>query len=497
MKTLLFTILSAGFLLTQKSAHAQNPKVTFEQIQEQCNGIEQSKRVRISVSNFSVAAQTAKGQFGTELAEMLTNALQNVNCFNVLLSTKDLNDINEEIVAGQAGYTAQGSSPKSGNMKGAQVIVTGKITEFSQGESSAGAMGLTFGGNKAKIGFIIKLINPETREIIDSKSINVEGSANGFRGLKAGGLKLGGSTQNNKALSDACEKGIIKAVEFIAASKDKMPYPEGGSPAAKKFDAASCNMLKAAYVPKIMVILPEFHITRRIPDPAGETEINRKLIEAGFPVVDPAIYATIRNGAKFEEAAKNPAAAISLGKQFGADIVIFGEAFSQLAGTTNGQTSCRARVEVRAVKTSDAIIIATNGLEAGALDIAEFVAAKSALRSAASLIGDYLLEQFCSKNISFKGKSNASSATKTTAPQQNMEVTEINVQNTDYGKLKPLLDLLKTKGNITEKTISDGTGNIKFEHAASLDIADLIESKLGTKYSIKDMSAEKITLISK
>ncbi len=493
MKKVFVSLLSAGLVLTALSGNAQDPKVSIEKIDEQCKGLEYNKRVRLSVASFTVATPSATGQFGGELSEMLTNALQNVNCFNVLLSTKDLGDITEEINAGQAGYTSAGSSPQTGKMKGAQVIVTGKVTEFAVGESSGGAFGINVGSNKAKIGFIIKLINPETREIIDSKSINVDGSANGFKGLKLGGLKVAGSTKNNKALADACEKGIIQAIQFIAASKDKMPYPEGGNVVAKKFDAANCTLLQAAYVPKIMVILPEFHITSRIPDPAGETEINRMLIEAGFPVVDPSMFATIRNGAKFNQAAKNPAAAISMGKEFGADIVIFGEAFSQLAGTTNGQTSCRARVEVRAVKTSDAIMIATNGLEAGALDIAEFVAAKSALRSAANLTATYLLEQFCSKNIVFtgKGKSTATFASKS------LNVTDITVQNTDYSKLKLLLDLLATKGKVLEKSINDGTATVKFEHVPAVDAGDLIDSKLGTKFSIKDLSTGKITLVSK
>jgi len=496
MNKLLTALLITALLLNFSISKAQKPKVSIEEIKEQCTGIDFKKRVRISVSSFTVATPKANGQFGGELAEMLTNALQNVNCFIVLLSTKDLGDINEEIVAGQAGYTAAGSSPASGKMKGAQVIVTGKITEFAEGVSSGGAFGIKIGGNKAKIGFVLKLINPETREIIDSKSFNVEGSANGFKGMSVFGLKTVGSTQNNKALADACEKGIVKAVEFIAASKDKMPYPDGGDPAVKKFDASNCTMLKGAYIPKIMVILPEFHITSRIPDPAGETEINRKLIEAGFPVVDPSMFATIKNGAKFIEAAKNPAAAISLGKEFGADIVIFGEAFSQLAGTTNGQTSCRARVEVRAVKTSDAIMIATNGMEAGALDVAEFVAAKSALRSAASLIGDYLLDQFCSKNVTFQGKA-GNKNTSGTVTAKSLKLTEIIVENADYSKVKPLLDLLATKGKVTEKSINNGQASIKFEHAANVDVADLIDSKLGAKFSIKDLAVDKITVVSK
>ncbi|WP_276975379.1 hypothetical protein [Flavobacterium filum] len=203
------------------------------------------------------------------------------------------------------------------------------------------------------------------------------------------------------------EKGIIEAVQFISLAKDDLPFPEAQNSGPKVFSKANCGLLNKPYVPKIMVILPEFHITQRIPDPAAETEINRKLIEAGFPVVDPAMFATKENEVAFINAAKNPMAAISMGKEFGADIVIYGEAFSQRTGTQGKQVTCRARVEVKAVRTDDSTIVAAHGLEAGALDNAEFVAAKSALRSAGELVVDYLLEQFCSKDLEFekpKGK---------------------------------------------------------------------------------------------
>jgi hypothetical protein len=367
----------------------------------------------------------------------------------------------------------------------------GKVTEYAEGKSALQLPGIAVGGNKAHIGFIIQLINAETREIIESKSIDVDGKSNGFQGASLFGLRMVGSIAN-KAVADACEKGIIQAVEFIASRKDKMLLPEANSGVytAKKFDASNCLLLKTSAVPKVMVILPEFHITQRIPDPAGETEIIRRLVEAGFPVVDAAMYASIRGSAKFDEAAKNPVKAISLGKEFGADIVIYGEAFSQRAGVQNNtQVSCRARVEVRAVKTSDANIIAANGLEAGALDNAEFVAAKSALRSAASLTSDYLLEQFCTKNISIAQKKGVSN---TTTP---LTFSEVNVTGADYSKIKPLLDLLTLRGKITEKSLSNGISIIKLEHKGSTDaIVEAIDTKLGASFSITSFENGKISL---
>ena len=93
----------------------------------------------------------------------------------------------------------------------------------------------------------------------------------------------------------------------------------------------------------------------------------------------------------------------------------------------------------------------------------------------------------------FEGKGQSKSA----AASKSMKLTEIVVQNAEYSKLKPLLDLLATKGKVAGKEINDGVATIKFEHAPGVDLADLIDSKLGTKFSIKDLSGDKITLVAK
>ena len=476
-------------------------KVAFDEIKPQCPDAPPSKKVRISVSSFEVSTINNPGQLGDELAQMLTDALQNVNCFNVLLSSKDSKQLTDEIKFGQSGNTEDGSAPQTGKMKGAQVIVLGKVTSFSSGGKSGGAFGINVtGGNKAKVSFIIQLINAETRELITSKSIETEGKTGGFSGVKVLGLNAAGGTNNN-AVQDAVHKGIIAAVEYIAAHKDLLPLPDVTGPAtAKSYSPANCAVLNSPHPPKVMVIIPEYHIGQRIPDPAAETEINRKFLEAGFQVVDPAMFATINNSVEFKDAAADPAKAISIGKQFGADIVVYGEGFSQRpgtvnandAGTQNGQASVRARVEVRAVRTDNATLVATNGMEAGALDNAEMVAAKAALRRAAGLVADYLLDQFCTHDLRFAGS--GGSAGKAGAAN-GKTVTEITVTNTDYSHLKALADLLAPKGNVLARTLTNGTGLIRLEHSGGSEtIADFIDSKGGGAYSVQNVDSGKITI---
>lgn len=283
-------------LVLSSGAYAQ--KISIDEIKKQCSGLAIDKRVRMTVSSFTVATPTAKGKFGDELAQMLTTALQEVDCFNVLLSLSDINNATDEINFNNKGTTDQNTSVQSGKMKGAQVIVMGKVTDYFPGTSNNGSLG----AGKAKLGFTVQLVNPQTREIIASKAINVQGKTV---------IGIGGTS--NKSLADATEKGIYEAVEFIAGHKDNMAMPE-----------------------------------------------------------------------------------------------------------------------------------------------------------------------------------TSSTATAST-------VTSINVLNTDYAKFKSLIDIISAKGKVLEKSISNGTGYIKFDYAGSTidDIVDLIDKKAGSKFTIKDFNTAGITLQSK
>ncbi|MEQ9442433.1 MAG: CsgG/HfaB family protein, partial [Cyclobacteriaceae bacterium] len=263
-------------------------EVTIEEVAAQCEGVPYDQRIRISVARFSVSTRSAQREFGDELATILSNALQGVNCFRVLESVSNLQDMTSEIALGQEGFTAAGSSPQSGKMLGPQLVVTGEVTEYAEGDNSVNVLGIGGRSSKAHIGFILKVLNPETREIVFSKSIDVEGKSNGFSGATILGVRMTGTQRGNIALSDAIEKGVIIAVQVLATNKDGFGVtPNSGVAATKVWNASNCPVVRGGNAPKVMVIIPEYHITRQVPDPAGETEIIRKFVNAGFPVVDP------------------------------------------------------------------------------------------------------------------------------------------------------------------------------------------------------------------
>ncbi len=134
-----------------------------------------------------------------------------------------------------------------------------------------------------------------------------------------------------------------------------------------------------------MVVVPETHITRPVPDPAGETEVIRQLRSHNLKLIDGDEQAAkdIREGRLQELAGGNPEKAARIGRQYGADIIVVGEAFSELAGQNSAGVSCPA-FEARAIRTADGSIVFTDNTTGSGLDIAELVAAKTACQQAAA-----------------------------------------------------------------------------------------------------------------
>ncbi len=119
--------------------------------------------------------------------------------------------------------------------------------------------------------------------------------------------------------------------------------------------------------PSVSVVIAEQHIGRAVLDPAAQTEIKLLLQQLGFNVLDPA----------------------ATGQQ--ADVQVTGEAFSELAGRRGNLISCRARVEIKAVRPADGKLLLADRQTGVAVDLAEHTAGKSALENAAATLMDRLI----------------------------------------------------------------------------------------------------------
>ena len=212
-------IILVTYLFTSEALYSQ--EITFEDVQKICDSnIPINERIRISVTNFTSRKRSLSGDLGEELATILSNALFEVHCFDVLASADNLGDFEKEYKMNKKSNTNPSSSIKD-EMLGAQAIVTAEITEYAEGKKGFSFSGLKVGKNKAHVGFVLKVLDPKTRQTLFSKSINMEGTSNGFSGLSAFGLNAVGSSDKSKALNNAVEKAIIKATEVLAKSKDR------------------------------------------------------------------------------------------------------------------------------------------------------------------------------------------------------------------------------------------------------------------------------------
>lgn len=442
------------------TAFCQKNKV--EKVEATCKGLPRDQRPRITVASFDITRSRAQGVVGSELASMLANALGQTECFNVLESISKVHGAMEEVKFNQTGAT-DGSGPEAGKMKGAQLIISGDVTEYV--EEKLHVLGV--GSNKAHIGFILKITDPQTREVLWSESINKKITKAEVKVFNTDIAKFG-----SQAMEDAVEKAILEAVSLIVGQKELISdyKPQVQADQAPKYDRTTCPSTMLGNGPTVMVIIPEVHITRRVPDPAGETAIIKTLISAGFKVLDPSVYKSIRESEELRLAVQNQdaAAASRIGARFKADIIIFGEAFSESTGTQNGMQTCRARVEARAVSTRNAQILGADGKHAGGLDNSELVASKAALRNAGTEMGTYFVNTLCEAKIP-GGSSN-----------EGMSVSEISLSHATFssaGKVETYIKTFKQVKSV-KKTLEGGVARFEVQHTGDLtEIANGLDQK--------------------
>ena len=275
-------------LLIATSSHyhgyaQKNVNVSFEKIAEECKGLPLDKRVRMAVARFS-ATTPVPADLGANMATMLTNALQETSCFRMLEQLNNMNDLTNELKFAKS-ENSNGNGPEAGKMMSAQVIVTGEVTEYSVKSKGVSVGIVKTGSNIVKMGFVLKLVSPETREILFTKSINVEGKVEGKTNVGIGVRWVGridaaSSSTQDPALANALEKGIISAVEYMASVKNDIPLPatdqqanNGGKTTTIKITNADFTTL-SALSEKLSKINGVSNISKSLNEGTGEIKLS-------------------------------------------------------------------------------------------------------------------------------------------------------------------------------------------------------------------------------
>lgn len=200
-------------------------------------------------------------------------------------------------------------------------------------------------------------------------------------------------------------------------------------------------ILYRANDPRIMVVIPEEHLRRLVPDPAAETEVIRRLVDAGFRLVDQRQVAKVRDSEVLRQAvAGDEEARRRLAAEYNAEILVTGEAFSEFVGNFRGLISCRARVEVRVIRADTGEILAAHAVHESGVDISEAAAGKKALTKAGSSIADYLVEAIPARLV------------------ENRRSIQVFISNVTFSDLLLIEDNLKKTPLVENVFIRDFTG---------------------------------------
>lgn len=195
--------------------------------------------------------------------------------------------------------------------------------------------------------------------------------------------------------------------------------------------------------PKIAVVIPEYHIRARVPDPAGETAVINKLIEAGFSRITD-ISDTRYNLNKLSAITKEDMENIARSRNV--DILIVGEAFSEgvgdvgkflPSGSNTGIVSCKARLEAKIFIAKTGQIISAKGTYGTAADLTEYIAGKKALENAGEQMGDYIVEKLL----------NYGSSTR-----QNLEVV---IAASDFNKINAINSAMQKIRGVESSMVTD------------------------------------------
>lgn len=162
-----------------------------------------------------------------ELQDMLINELAATKAFRIMERKELQSAISEQQLSG-SGMVESASRVKTGKLKGAQFLIFATVSAFEDGtESSGGGVnfyGFSFGGDKKKayIAVDLKVIEAETGEIIDTRTVEASSTSGGMRisgpsGLIPG-LSGGLNKQEKTPVGKVIRSCIIEITDYLECS---------------------------------------------------------------------------------------------------------------------------------------------------------------------------------------------------------------------------------------------------------------------------------------
>lgn len=286
---------------------------------------------------------------GDMLAQVLATRLAAQGEYTVI-DRSDLDRVLKEQEVRLSGLVDPKKAAEVGKLIGAELLITGRIVK-----------------NEDQLYAFCKAISVETSEL-KGFFITLDGQA--------------GLAQIVDQLTGRLTKALPEW------SSTLIPEPKRGPTLVQKLK----KQLQGRVTPKVAVVVTEQHrAPQQAIDPAVQTEISRLLEKAGVSLVavPEKLREAIISGSEDYGALAD--------KLAGAGYLIHGEAFSEPAGEVKGLTVAVARAELKIVDLKKERVIVSNSATARVPDLAEHLAAKSALQQAANQLARKLLPGWVEK----------------------------------------------------------------------------------------------------
>jgi len=161
---------------------------------------------------------------GQDLQDMLIAELASMKVFRVL-ERKELNAVIAEQNLGASGRISKSTRSKIGNLTGAKYLVAATVSAFEQKTSGEGGgfsiKGISIGGkrDKAYIAVDLKLIEVETGEIYDARTVEASSKSFGLRfGLSRGVFSGNIGKYKKTPVGKAIRACIMEIAEYLECS---------------------------------------------------------------------------------------------------------------------------------------------------------------------------------------------------------------------------------------------------------------------------------------
>ena len=162
------------------------------------------------------------GGVGTDLQDMLIAELASTNNFRVL-ERKELDDVINEQDLGASGMVNPRTRSRLGNITGAKYLIAATLSAFEQNTSGGGLSfgGISLGGSqdKAYMAVDLKVIDVETGEIYDARTVEATSKSSGISiGVSRGGFNGHLGEYKNTPVGKAIRACIMEIVEYLDCS---------------------------------------------------------------------------------------------------------------------------------------------------------------------------------------------------------------------------------------------------------------------------------------